>query len=337
MNRRLSTVIQYIFFLGLGFLFVWLSLKNLNSEKIDQIKRSLSTARYWLIFPVFLMLILSHYVRAIRWRLLIEPLGYQPSRSNVFFAVMIGYLVNQGVPRLGELVKCSMLTRYEKIPLEKLIGTVILERVVDALTFLLILVITLAIQPGVYSQLMNSLFSHTGDSEAKSLPFWLLGLFVLGAVILIIIIWMAWKKKNLQDLKIVIINMIQRVWLGISSIRHLKKRGQFILLTGLLWGLYLFAGYIGFYALQETSGYGMREALTVLSAGSIGMIASPGGIGAYAYLIQKTMPIYGLDEGIALAFGWILWLVTTTVIVTGGLISFVLLPYYNKRKTLEKS
>jgi uncharacterized membrane protein YbhN (UPF0104 family) len=337
MNRRLSTVIQYIFFLGLGFLFVWLSLKNLNSEKIDQIKRSLSTARYWLIFPVFLMLILSHYVRAIRWRLLIEPLDYRPSRANVFFAVMIGYLVNQGVPRLGELVKCSMLTRYEKIPLEKLIGTVILERVVDALTFLLLLVITLAIQPGIYAQLMNSFFSHTGDSEARTLPYWLLGLFVLGALILIIIIWMAWKKKSLQDLKIVIINVIQRVWLGISSIRHLKKRGQFILLTVLLWGLYLFAGYIGFYALQETSGYGIPEALTVLSAGSIGMIASPGGIGAYAYLIQKTMPIYGLDEGIALAFGWILWLVTTAVIVTGGLISFVLLPYYNKRKSIEKS
>jgi uncharacterized protein (TIRG00374 family) len=337
MNRRLSTVIQYIFFLGLGFLFVWLSLKNLNSEKIDQIKRSLSTASYWPIFPVFVMLILSHYVRAIRWRLLIEPLGYHPARANVFFAVMIGYLVNQGVPRLGELVKCSMLTRYEKIPLEKLIGTVILERVVDAITFLLLLVITLAIQPGIYSQLMHSFFSHTDDSETKTLPLWLLGLFALGAVIIVIIIWMSWKKKTLQDLKIVIITTIQRVWQGISSISHLKKRGQFFLLTVLLWGLYFFSGYIGFFALQETSGYGIREAFTVLSAGSIGMIASPGGIGAYAYLIQKTMPVYGLKESIALAFGWILWLATTAMIVTGGLISFVLLPYYNKRKRLEKS
>jgi hypothetical protein len=108
-------------------------------------------------------------------------------------------------------------------------------------------------------------------------------------------------------------------------------------LTILLWGLYLFSGYIGLYALQETSGYGIREAFTILSAGSIGMIASPGGIGAYAYLIQKTMPIYGLDEAIALAFGWILWLVTTTVIVLGGLISFAAIPYFNKRSTSEKS
>jgi uncharacterized membrane protein YbhN (UPF0104 family) len=85
-------------------------------------------------------------------------------------------------------------------------------------------------------------------------------------------------------------------------------------------------------ALQETSQYGIREAFTVLSAGSIGMIATPGGIGAYAYMIQVTMQLYGLDSTIALAFGWILWLAQTTIILIGGLISFVSLPYYNKKK-----
>ncbi|MCB0741660.1 MAG: hypothetical protein KDB92_11575, partial [Chitinophagaceae bacterium] len=96
--------------------------------------------------------------------------------------------------------------------------------------------------------------------------------------------------------------------------------------------IYLLGGYFGFLALKETNMYGIREAFTVLSAGSIGMVVTPGGIGAYAYLIQKTMQLYGLNEGIALAFGWILWLAQTAVILVGGLISFVAIPYYNKKR-----
>ena len=160
MNKSLKTVLQYLLFLGLGILFAWLSLKKLDSDNMKQIRKALENARYWLIIPVFIMLILSHLVRAYRWKLLIESSGHQVSVVNSFFAVMIGYLVNQGVPRLGEVVKCTMLGRYEKVPVEKLIGTVILERIVDALTFMAILVITLLIQPGKYSELMNSFFNH---------------------------------------------------------------------------------------------------------------------------------------------------------------------------------
>jgi len=337
MHKTLRTSLQYLFFLSLGILFVWLSLKNLNHDNIDQIKKALSTARYWLIIPVFAMLILAHFVRALRWRLLIEPLGHKPSKANTFFAVMIGYLVNQGVPRLGELVKCTMLSRYEKIPVEKLVGTVILERLVDAITFLAVLGITLAIQPGIYGELMKSFFSHSDDPSKRSLPAYILILILIGVILLIMLAWMIIKKKSFADLILALKKIWFRVWERISSIRHLKQRWLFIIYTILLWSLYLFSGYIGFFALQETSGYGIREAFTVLSAGSIGMIASPGGIGAYAYLVQKTMPVYGLNEGIALAFGWILWLVTTAVIVIGGLISFAWIPYYNKRRKLEKA
>ena len=104
------------------------------------------------------------------------------------------------------------------------------------------------------------------------------------------------------------------------------------MLTLALWILYLSGGYIGFQALHETEHYGIKEALTVLSAGSIGMIVTPGGIGAYAYLIEATMQLYGLQQSIAVAFGWLLWLAQTVVILIGGLLSFAALPWYNKRK-----
>ena len=160
MNKRFRTILQYLLFLGLGIFFAWLSLKNLNKENTEQIKLALKNARYWLVFPVFLILVGSHLVRALRWRLLIEPLGYKPSVKNSFFAVMIGYLVNLGVPRLGEIVKCTVLARYEKIPADKLIGTIILERMIDAITLLIIFVITLAIQPQLYSQIVEAYFSN---------------------------------------------------------------------------------------------------------------------------------------------------------------------------------
>jgi len=144
------------------------------------------------------------------------------------------------------------------------------------------------------------------------------------------------KKKTIHDL----FRLFKRIWKsvieGISSIRHLKKRKQFIVLSIVLWALYLSGGYIGFMAFRETEHYGIKEAFTILSAGSIGMIASPGGIGAYAYLIEKTMELYGLKYTIALAFGWILWLAQTLVMILGGLISFVALPFFNKKKTTSE-
>lgn len=331
MKKNIRTILQYLLFLGLGIFFAWLSLKNLDQEKTEQIKVAFRNARHWLAIPVFLILIGSHWVRAIRWRLLIEPLGYKPSRANSFFAVMIGYLVNMGVPRLGEIVKCTVLARYEKIPADKLIGTIILERMIDALTLLLVFGTTLLLQPQLYSQILEAFFTSTEVKTDKKISTLLVTLIIVAVITLLIGLWMLIRKKTIQDLFVLIRKVYLSVLQGISTIRHLKRRGLFLFYTFLIWGFYLAGGYIGFMAFQETELYGVKEAFTILSAGSIGMIASPGGIGAYAYLIEKTMQLYGLNYTIALAFGWILWLAQTTVILLGGILSFGALPYFNKK------
>jgi hypothetical protein len=337
MNKKLRTIIQYLFFLGLGIFFAWLSLKNLDKEKTEQIKTAFRNARHWLIVPVFALLILGHFVRALRWRLLIESLGYQSSKANTFFAVMIGYLVNQGVPRLGEVMKCTVLARYEKIPADKLIGTIILERMIDALTLLLVFGITIAIQPDLYSRLMETFFNISDTTEKKGLSSWVITLLLVAALVLLIGLWMLVKKKTLRDVRVTFIRIGKSIVQGVSAIQHLRKRKLFIFLTILLWSIYLMGGYIGFMAFEETRQYGIKEAFAILSAGSIGMIAAPGGIGAYAYLIERTMQLYGLNSTIALAFGWILWLAQTLVTLVGGLFSFLAIPWYNKRKISEDS
>ncbi|HEX6192756.1 MAG TPA: lysylphosphatidylglycerol synthase transmembrane domain-containing protein [Chitinophagaceae bacterium] len=335
MNKRLSTILQYIFFFGLGIFLVWWSIRDLDADDRSQIRQALRQARYWLVLPVFVILFLSHYIRGLRWRLLMEPMGYKPSRANTFFAVMIGYLANQAVPRLGEVLKCTVLARYEKIPADKLVGTIILERLIDAITLLIIFGITLAIQPGLYRQIIDTFFNSDGERAENKLPGWVVPLIIFGGIALLIGAWMLIKKKTFADVGRLFRSIGTRVWQGISAVRHLKKRGTFLLLTLLLWSLYLGGGYIGFYALQQTSHYGIPEAFTVLSAGSVGMIVTPGGIGAYAVILEKTMQLYGLQKGIALAFGWLLWLAQTVVILIGGLISFVAIPWYNKRRTIE--
>jgi len=162
-------------------------------------------------------------------------------------------------------------------------------------------------------------------------------LIIAALIIVIALAWMIIKKIKLSDLSAALRKIVMRIWEGITAIQHLKKRRQFILLTLLLWSLYLSGGYIGFFALRETEQYGIKEAFTVLSAGSVGVILTPGGIGAYAYLLEKTMQLYGLPKGIALAFGWILWLVQTAVILIGGFFSFAIMPWYNKKQTIERN
>jgi uncharacterized protein (TIRG00374 family) len=337
MKKRVLTILKYIFFLALGLFLVWWTIKDLNANDRSQIRTSLQHARYFLVVPVFIILISSHYVRALRWRLLIEPLGYTTKKSNALFSVMIGYLTNLAFPRLGEVVKCTALSRYEKIPVDKLIGTIILERIVDVLSLLLIFGITLVIQPGFYTQLTETFFNHSSAAESGKSSILLILLILAGCIALAVLTWMIIKKKKPADLFELIKNIISRVWEGVTTIRHLKRRMYFIFLTAALWMLYLFCGYIGFLALKETEHYGIKEAFSVLSAGSIGMIVpTPGGIGSYAYLVQKTMILYGLNEGIALAFGWMLWVAQTGVLLIGGLFSFVALPYFNKNK-IEKS
>ena len=145
------------------------------------------------------------------------------------------------------------------------------------------------------------------------------------------------RKKTVADVIALFKRIGKSVWQGLSAVQHLKRRGLFLFYTLVVWACYFFSTYVGFFALQEIQQDGIKETFAILSAGSVGVIVTPGGIGAYALLIKKTMELYGLDAGIALAFGWILWLVQTFVVLIGGIFSFVAIPYFNKRKLVSEA
>ena len=152
MKSQVSKILTVIIFVGIGIALLWFITSSLNANEIEQLKSSLKSANYFYVILSIVFGILSHYVRAIRWQMMIQPLGYQPTKLNCFFALMIGYITNLAVFRAGEVARCGFLTKYENIPAEKLFGTVVTERIIDLVILLSLIVIVVVYQ---YDLLFN--------------------------------------------------------------------------------------------------------------------------------------------------------------------------------------
>lgn len=333
MNKKLLAIFQYFIFAALAAFFVWLSLKDMDRQKWLQLEDALHRANYWLLVPVLLLLLLSHYLRALRWRQLIEPLGYKPRRANVFLGVMIGYFVNLGAPRLGEVIKCTILSRYEKVPADKLVGTIVAERAFDVLCLALVFGLTLVFQFHVIHSLtadkLDALYKGANGQVS-----WLKIIAAL-AVVLVLFLLARWALSRFGHISIVgkIKNIIVNIWHGLTSVKDVKNKGLFFFYTIGIWVLYLLSTFFGFFAIRETSHLSIIDALSVLAMGSVGMIISPGGIGAYALLVQKTVAFYNVpDLPYGQALGWLLWFGQFLSFIIFGVTSFILFPRINKQK-----
>ena len=333
MNKKsVLNIIQYAFFLSLGIFLLYVSARSLSTENKQQLINSLKSANHWMIILPMLVLLLSHYIRALRWKILIQPLGYTPSSINTFFATMLGYFFNMLVPRLGEVMKCTMLAKYEKIPADKLIGTMVTERMVDALCLLIVFAITIVTQFGIinnYAAEKLSMLLYDTDGNLKI--FRIIIILSIFAAFILLIVWIL-KKNASSPVVIKITAIVKGIWAGITSILRLKNKWLFIIQTILIWALYILSVKAGFYTMKEVVHLDIGAALSIISLGSVAMIATPGGIGAYQYFIQELLPLYGIGKGPALGFGWILWLAQTGIAIFGGLICLILLPIVNRNK-----
>lgn len=333
MQKRLITILQYLFFLGLGIFFVWLTIRDVSSEDWQHIKSSLANARHWLIIPALALLLLSHYLRSLRWKILMEPLGFHPSTFNTFAAVMIGYLVNAGVPRLGEVVKCTILARYEKVRADKLVGTIVLERIVDLICLLLVFFFTIVFEGDIIGDYISGLAGKFFEDRSGQFSTNRLVAAIGIVLAVILVIHFSLKRFGHIDAVARVRGVVQGIAHGLISIRHIKHRGLFLFHTLSIWLLYLFSTTIGIYALQETAHLGLGAGLTTLSVGSVGMIITPGGIGAYPLFVANLLGLYGVDvTSTGMALGWLLWSVQTLIIVAGGIIFSALISHYNKNK-----
>jgi uncharacterized protein (TIRG00374 family) len=330
LKKRILALVKFLIFLGLGIFIVWWMAKGIDEKGWEQIRLSIGKARFLLLLPLFAVLLLSHYFRALRWKMLIDPLGYKPSTFNVFNAVLIGYMANLAFPRLGEVLKCTLLAKYEKTGPDKLVGTIVAERAVDLLTLFIIFFLTIVVQVDIVGQYAIQLWDKISNQSAKSLP---ILLFAMGVIITAIWLFVRWIKQHPDNLVLQKIGgVLEGIWQGLISIRYVKNKPLFILYSAAIWILYYLGTRMGFYALSEVEHLGIKEALSVLSFGSVGMIVTQGGLGAYQYAVQETLQLYHIDKVIGFTYGWVLWMAQTIVILASGLFAFIVLPLYNRKK-----
>jgi uncharacterized protein (TIRG00374 family) len=328
-KNRVGTFIKFTLFLGLGIVIIWLSLRGLTPDERGQIIYSFRTANYnWVILTIALG-ILSHVLRALRWMLFFEPMGYHPSFRNTFFAVMVGYFANMAFPRLGEVTRCGILSRYEKIPFNKSFGTVVTERAIDMIIFILLFFLMIGTQAGTIGTYMNAniypKFSAKFENPIFS-KYFILGLaafFVLAVAFIYI-----FRKR------IAAIHLVQKVkklvlgfWEGLKSLSQIRRPGLFVFYSVAIWVLYFFMLYVCFFCFPDTSILTPGAGLSGLVLGSVGIMVTPGGIGLYPAIIQETLMLYGIPRTTGLALGWISWTAQTTMILVFGGISLILLSF----------
>ncbi|MEO6549149.1 MAG: lysylphosphatidylglycerol synthase transmembrane domain-containing protein [Ferruginibacter sp.] len=332
MKKAVLTILKYLFFLGLGIFLVWWSIHKMGDKNWEECKTALKTAKYWLYFPVFFILIASHVSRAIRWKILMKPMGYNPGLVNTFFAVMVGYLANLAVPRLGEVLKCTILGKYEKVPPDKLVGTILVERAVDVVSLLIVFVIAVITQMDIIGEYAKTTIRQNFLSGGKQTMIIKLAT-ILAAIILVYFVLKFIFKKYSDIIVVKKIKMLFKgVGAGLSSVKNLQNKKVFIFHSIFIWLCYAAGTYLGFFVIPETAGLPIASTFPVLAFASIGMIVTPGGIGTYPWFIMGVMALYGIDEGHGYANGLLQWTAQFSIILLVGFISLIALPYYNSLK-----
>jgi uncharacterized protein (TIRG00374 family) len=325
-------ILKFLFFLGLGVALIWLALRNTTDEEFANIKISLANANYFWIFLSIIISGLSHLFRALRWKILLNPLGYNPKTSNTFFSVMVGYLANFALPRLGEISRCGLMTKYEKVPFTTGFGTVISERALDVVCLILIFFAALGIEFNRISGIANDLIFNTVAEKFHALMQKQMFVIVASLTLLIIAVAFYYFRKKIQTLVSgKVMGFIRGLWSGLVSIKNVNQPVWFVIHTILIWIMYILQVYVCFFAFEGTNQLSVMVAIVIVVFGSLGVIAVPGGTGAYQLIvIQILTTVYLIGKPVAFAFAWAVWTSQFVLIMSLGLLSLILLAVLNK-------
>lgn len=321
MKRSYYSVLKYLilFVAGIGLLFIAFKGQDFTKLILD-----LQKANYNWIFASILVGAMAHILRAYRWRMMINTLGYgRPALLNTILAVFTGYLANLAFPRMGEVSRCGVLHKTDNIPLVKLIGTVVAERIIDVLMLFLITLAGILIQFNllsefIYKNVLIKLNSQSAGSGVLMLTILLISL-IIAAIVLII-------RKMRPGIFLKIFDLISDIQSGILSVRTINYKGLFIFYSLSIWGLYGLSAYLSFFALKSTAELGFTEAISTLIFSSFAMIAPvQGGIGAYHWMVSEGLTIYGIAKSDGLTYALITHSAQTLIVLLGGSISLIML------------
>lgn len=335
MSARVKTVLQYaIIFIITGAL-IWFSLRGLTGENKGEflLHTWQGANKGWLLLMAFLAII-SHVLRAQRWRMLLEPSGYKGRLDYSFVSLMVGYLVNLAIPRGGEVSRCYNLYKLEKTPVEISFGTVVVERMVDLVCLLFLIGLAFLVESEKLFRFLETLPLGAGGALTALKVI----IYAAIALVVIVIVLIVLVKKN-KRLNAFFLKTWQGFKEGLLSIGRLKRKGLFIVYSICIWLLYFLMSYTVIQAFPETRHLGFRAVLSLFAIGSIAMAAPlPGGTGSYHVLVpQGLVFLYDVPLPDAVAFTFIFHGWQTAILIAGGAISLVITSLILKKRSAKHS
>jgi len=303
LNKNLTNLLKFLIFIGTGFGILYLvyqkqnaafiaecGLKGIPSEDCSLIKKVIAdfkSTNYLFVIAAIAAFIISNLSRSIRWSMLIHPLGYRPKLINAFLTTHLMYFANLGFPRLGEVVRPGTLSKYENIPVDKLMGTSVMDRIMDVVCILIVTALVLALE-------YQNIFKYLGDQIAigdKIESLWQSKLLWIGVSLFTILAIVAFVfRTRLLQISFVqkVISFLKGIFEGLKTIGQLEKPGLFILHSINIWVMYYLMTLLLMSSFAPTSGLPLTAALLVFVMGGWGIvIPSPGGMGTYHFCMWR--------------------------------------------------
>ena len=319
----MQKTIKYILFISVSSVLMYFAFKDQN---LAEIVSKLKKIEYsWLLLSMGFGAI-AIISRGVRWIYLIKALGYNSSIKNSVNSVAVGYLTNILIPRAGEISRCTSLQQVEKIPFNKLFGTIILERVIDFAILIALILISFLYK----YQEINSFFSEIlGSSNESLLTNPILVFLIIFSLILYLLRNQIKKLKYYEKIK----SLVSGVKEGFISLKNLDHKTPFIMHTILIWLMYLLMTYVCFFAIVETENLNIFDGVYILVIGGLGMVVpSQGGIGSYHLAVKIGLVGIGIAAQPALLFAFAVHTAQTLMTIIFGIISSLLLLSHNKSK-----
>ena len=321
MNAPLKKALKVGIPIALGVFLIWYSYNMTSPADRQVILRYIREADlFWVGLSVAIG-ILSHISRAVRWNYLLEPMGYKPKIRNNILIILMAYLANLGIPRSGEFLRATALATYEGVPFQKGFGTIVTERVVDLIMLLLIILLALFSQTDII----------LGFLSEKGLGLTASALFLLGGIGGLFV-FRAFLRRSDARFAHKLRTFIRGLLEGVLSIFKIRRKWAFLGHTFLIWGCYVAMFWVIKFTVPDTLGLDFGQLLVGFVAGAFAMTATPGGLGLYPIAVSQTLALFGIPTTSGDAFGWIMWIAQTLMVVFFGAISFLLLPLWNRNR-----
>ncbi len=345
-KSMLKKALQFLLFLSIGVVILTLVFRSQNAafqeqcrldgvpsdqcSLTDKLMHDFSTIHYGWLVMVIAAFTLSNIFRALRWQMLMEPLGYRAGFANSLLTILLGYFANLGFPRMGEVVRAGTLAKYEDIPVEKVMGTLVVDRLMDFVCLFVVVGLAFLFEG---QTLLHFIGQNRGGAEGglmqNTLVLTALGLMAAGVAAL----WIFRGKLMHLPVYQKIAKLVKGFWDGLRSVFKLRSPGLFLLYSAGIWLMFYLQCWFNLQSFPPTAQLGAGAALMVFVFGTLGfVIPSPGGMGTFHALAIAGLALYGINGGDAFSYANIAFFAIQIFYnIVAGVLALILLPLLNRK------